>query len=62
MDYFDAKIAEHEREVYGVGNMGAHQKSTLRSMLKAEELFYLKQDAREDSNSVVGDRFNQRTY
>lgn len=62
MDYIEQKIAETEKRVYGENQMPVENKTVLRSVLRAEELFYLKQDSVEHSNSAVGDRFNMKTY
>ncbi len=59
-EYIERKVAQVEKEVYG-GSMPAANKSVLRQMIKADEDYAAREEV-ENSNSVVGDHFNQRTY
>lgn len=50
----EERIAEVEQNVYG-GNMPAHNKAVLRSILEKEDRFWEAEAVREDSHSPVGD-------
>jgi hypothetical protein len=53
--YIEGEIARVERESYE-GSMPAHNKRILRKQLEDEELFYLKQAVRVDSNTGRDDQ------
>jgi hypothetical protein len=53
--YIEGEIARVEQESYE-GSMPAHNKRVLRKQLQDEELYYLKEAVRQDSNTGRDDQ------
>lgn len=53
-DWIEEVVEKTEKDVYG-GYMPAHNKATLRDILRKEAAFWDREAVREDSHSPVGD-------